>query len=170
MADSVIVFDEAQMLPTDYLKPCIAVMEQLIRHYRSSVVLCTATQPALQNLFSEDIGFRELCPGVDDQFAFFKRSKIRDLGRISGDSLMERLKNEYSALCIFNTKKTAQNMYQELRGEGVYHLSTAMYPVHRKRVLAEIRKRLDDKKRCIVLSTSFVEAGVDLDYQTVYRQ
>ena len=137
VADSVIVFDEAQMLPTDYLKPCIAVMEQLIRHYRSSVVLCTATQPALQNLFSEDIGFRELCPGVDDQFAFFKRSKIRDLGRISGDSLVERLKNEYSALCIFNTKKTAQNMYQELRGEGVYHLSTAMYPVHRKRVLAE---------------------------------
>lgn len=66
VADSVIVFDEAQMLPTDYLKPCIAVMEQLIRHYRSSVVLCTATQPALQNLFSEDIGFRELCPGVDD--------------------------------------------------------------------------------------------------------
>lgn len=170
VADSVIVFDEAQMLPTDYLKPCIAVMEQLIRHYRSSVVLCTATQPALQNLFSEDIGFRELCPGVDDQFAFFKRSKIRDLGRISGDSLVERLKNEYSALCIFNTKKTAQNMYQELRGEGVYHLSTAMYPVHRKRVLAEIRKRLDDKKRCIVLSTSLVEAGVDLDFQTVYRQ
>ena len=158
------------MLPTDYLKPCIAVMEQLIRHYRSSVVLCTATQPALQNLFSEDIGFRELCPGVDDQFAFFKRSKIRDLGRISGDSLVERLKNEYSALCIFNTKKTAQNMYQELRGEGVYHLSTAMYPVHRKRVLAGIRKRLDDKKRCIVLSTSLVEAGVDLDFQTVYRQ
>ena len=170
VADSVIVFDEAQMLPTDYLKPCIAVMEQLIRHYRSSVVLCTATQPALQNLFSEDIGFRELCPGVDDQFAFFKRSKIRDLGRISGDSLVERLKNEYSALCIFNTKKTAQNMYQELRGEGVYHLSTAMYPVHRKRVLAGIRKRLDDKKRCIVLSTSLVEAGVDLDFQTVYRQ
>lgn len=160
VADSVIVFDEAQMLPTDYLKPCIAVMEQLIRHYRSSVVLCTATQPALQNLFSEDIGFRELCPGVDDQFAFFKRSKIRDLGRISGDSLVERLKNEYSALCIFNTKKTAQNMYQELRGEGVYHLSTAMYPVHRKQVLTEIRKRLDEKKRCIVLSTSLVEAGV----------
>lgn len=170
VADSVIVFDEAQMLPTDYLKPCIAVMEQLIRHYRSSVVLCTATQPALQNLFSEDIGFRELCPGVDDQFAFFKRSKIRDLGRISGDSLVERLKNEYSALCIFNTKKTAQNMYQELRGEGVYHLSTAMYPVHRKQVLTEIRKRLDEKKRCIVLSTSLVEAGVDLDFQTVYRQ
>lgn len=75
MADSVIVFDEAQMLPTDYLKPCIAVMEQLIRHYRSSVVLCTATQPALQNLFSEDIGFRELCPGVDDQFAFLNDPK-----------------------------------------------------------------------------------------------
>ena len=170
VANSVIVFDEAQMLPADYLKPCIAVMEQLIRHYRSSVVLCTATQPALQNLFSEDIEFKELCPEVAEQFAFFKRAKIQDLGRISGDGLTERLEKEYSALCIFNTKKTAQNMYRELRGEGVYHLSTAMYPVHRKRVLAEIRKRLADKKRCIVLSTSLVEAGVDLDFRTVYRQ
>lgn len=170
VANSVIVFDEAQMLPADYLKPCIAVMEQLIRHYRSSVVLCTATQPALQNLFSEDIEFKELCPKVAEQFAFFKRAKIQDLGRISGEGLTERLGKEYSALCIFNTKKTTQNMYRELVGEGVYHLSTAMYPVHRKRVLAEIRKRLADKKRCIVLSTSLVEAGVDLDFHTVYRQ
>ncbi len=170
VANSVIVFDEAQMLPIDYLKPCIAVMEQLIRHYRSSVVLCTATQPALQELFSEDVEFKELCPRVDEQFAFFKRANIHDLGRISGGDLLKCLEKEKSVLCIFNTKKTAQNMYRELRGEGVYHLSTAMYPVHRKRILAEIRKRLADKKRCIVLSTSLVEAGVDLDFQTVYRQ
>lgn len=170
VANSVIVFDEAQMLPIDYLKPCIAVMEQLIRHYRSSIVLCTATQPALQDLFSEGISFKELCPRVEEQFAFFKRARITDLGRISGDDLLKRLGKEQSVLCIFNTKKTAQNMYRKLQGEGVYHLSTAMYPVHRKRILGEIRKRLADKKRCIVLSTSLVEAGVDLDFQTVYRQ
>ena len=170
VANSVIVFDEVQMLPTEYLKTCIAVMEQLIRHYRSSVVLCTATQPALQELFPENITFKELCPRVEEQFAFFKRANIHDLGRISGGDLLKCLEKEKSVLCIFNTKKTAQNMYRELRGEGVYHLSTAMYPVHRKRILAEIRKRLTDKKRCIVLSTSLVEAGVDLDFQTVYRQ
>lgn len=170
VANSVIVFDEAQMLPTDYLKPCIAIMEQLIHHYRGSMVLCTATQPALKDLFSEDIEFKELCPRVENQFAFFKRAKIKNLGRIFSDDLLKRLEKEHSVLCIFNTKKTAQNMYRKLHGEGVYHLSTAMYPVHRKRVLVKIRKRLDDKKRCIVFSTSLVEAGVDLDFQTVYRQ
>lgn len=47
IANSVIIFDEAQMLPNDYLKPCISMMEELLNHYRTSIVLCTATQPAL---------------------------------------------------------------------------------------------------------------------------
>ena len=73
--------------------------------------------------------------------------------------------------CVFLIQRKQHRIcIRNFGGEGVYHLSTAMYPVHRKRVLAEIRKRLDDKKRCIVLSTSLVEAGVDLDFQTVYRQ
>lgn len=56
------------------------------------------------------------------------------------------MQQEWHALCIVNTRKRAQRLYEQLQGEGVYHLSTTMYPVHRKRVLAEIRERLDDKK------------------------
>lgn len=68
LANSVIIFDEAQMLPNDYLKPCIAVMEQLVRYFRSTIVLCTATQPALRNLFSEGMEAKELCPRMEEQF------------------------------------------------------------------------------------------------------
>lgn len=170
MTNSVIIFDEVQMLPNDYLKPCIAVMEQLIRHYGSSIVLCTATQPALKGILSEDISVKELCPRMDEQFRFFKRVSIQNMGKIEEDELVRKLETEHQALCILNTKKRAQKIYKEIIGEGVYHLSTSMYPVHRKRVMNEIRKRLEEGKDCIVISTSLVEAGVDLDFEKVYRQ
>lgn len=170
IANSVIIFDEAQMLPCDYLKPCISAIEQLICYYRSSVVLCTATQPALKSLLSQEISIIELCPRMEEQFAFFKRVSIKNLNKLTEEELIRKLKKEEQALCILNTKKCAQRIYQSVEGEGVYHLSTSMYPAHRKRILNGIRERLQKQKRCIVVSTSLVEAGVDLDFQTVYRQ
>lgn len=170
MTNSVIIFDEAQTLPSGYLKPCIAVMEQLIRHYGSSIVLCTATQPALKGILSEDISIKELCPRMDEQFQFFKRVSIQNMGRMEEDELVRKLETEHQVLCILNTKKRAQKIYKKIKREGVYHLSTSMYPVHRKRVLGEIKERLKDRKECIVISTSLVEAGVDLDFEKVYRQ
>lgn len=171
IADSVIIFDEAQMLPTNYLKPCVAVMEQLIRYYKSTLVLCTATQPALEKLFVDEFKeAKELCPRMEEQFSFFRRAKIQDMGQVETEELGKILMEQSSALCILNTRKTAQRLYELVKGDGVFHLSTSMYPVHRRRVLTEIRKRLTAGERCIVISTSLVEAGVDLDFQTVYRQ
>lgn len=170
IANSVIIFDEAQMLPNDYLLPCIAAMEELIRYYKSSVVLCTATQPSLEPFFSPDMQYIELCPRMEAQFQFFKRSEMKNLGKISEMELLDRLRAEKQALCILNTKKSVQKLYDEIKGEGVYHLSTFMYPKHRKAQLDMIRKRLKSGMRCIVIATSLVEAGVDLDFQTVYRQ
>lgn len=170
MANSVIISDEAQMLPSDYLKPCISVMEQLLRHYESSIVLCTATQPSLEGILAGDVPAKELCPRMEEQFQFFRRMSIENAGRISEEELAGKLETGYQVLCILNTKKRAQRIYQRVKGNGVYHLSTSMYPVHRKRVLSEIRERLKEGKRCIVISTSLVEAGVDLDFETVYRQ
>jgi len=170
MANSVIIFDEAQMLPNDYLLPCIAAMEELIRRYRSSIVLCTATQPSLKPFFSEDMQCLELCPRMEEQFRFFKRAHFRYLGKITEDMLLEKLKTEKQALCILNTKNNVQRLYEKIKGEGVYHLSTFMYPEHRQKRLAAIRDRLKANEKCIVIATSLVEAGVDLDFQTVYRE
>ena len=170
IANSVIIFDEAQMLPTDYLKPCTAVMEELVANFRSSIVLCTATQPALSSFFQRKIQITELCPRVEEQFRFFERVTFQNIGTISEDELIEKLQKEEQALCIVNTKKRAQRLYQKMKGEGVFHLSTAMYPKHRRRVLDKIRRLVKDGKRCILISTSLVEAGVDLDFCTVYRQ
>ena len=170
IANSVVIFDEAQMLPMDYLKPCIAMLQELVDSYSVSIVLCTATQPALDSFFSKNELIKELCPRMEEQFLFFKRVNYQNLGRIREDDLLEKLKKENNALCIVNTKKAAQMIYKELQGEGIYHLSTSMYQKHRKRILAQIRERLKQKKKCILISTSLVEAGVDLDFCHVYRQ
>lgn len=170
IANSVIIFDEAQMLPTEYLKPCLAVMEELVNQFRSSIVLCTATQPDLQSLLRTNKKMTELCPRVQEQFRFFKRTFFENLGKIREEELIEKLKGEYQALCIVNTKKRAQSLYKKMEGDGVFHLSTTMYPKHRGQILESIRKRLKEGKRCVVISTSLVEAGVDLDFHSVYRQ
>ena len=170
IANSVIIFDEAQMLPNDYLKPCIAMMEELMIHYGSSIVLCTATQPALAQFFKENTQAVELCPRMDEQFKFFRRNSIQNIGTIFEDALIEKLQREQQCLCIVNRKKRAQSLYNKLQGEGVFHLSTTMYPKHRKAILKEIRACLDNREKCILIATSLVEAGVDLDFRSVYRQ
>ncbi len=170
IANSVVIFDEAQMLPADYLKPCISMIEEMVARYGVSAVLCTATQPSLEPFFQNIAVPIELCPRIEQQFAFFKRTNIHNIGWLEAEALIQRLNKEEQALCIVNTKKRAQKIYESIEGEGVYHLSTSMYPKHRKRVLEEVRKRLKDKKRCVLISTSLVEAGVDLDFQSVYRQ
>ena len=170
IANSVIIFDEAQMLPIDYLKPCLSMIQELTDSYGASVVLCTATQPALDQFFPHAEEIVELCPRMEEQFRFFACVTYQNIGVVSKESLTERLAEEQSVLCIVNTKKDAQELYHMLEGDGVYHLSTSMYPKHRKRILAHVRERLSKKEKCILISTSLVEAGVDLDFACVYRQ
>lgn len=172
IVNSVIIFDEAQMLPPNYLKPCMAMIEELLQQYGTSIVLCTATQPALQQFLPEKYIARELCPRRDEQFRFFERVTYQNIDTVTEEEMAEKLQQEWHALCIVNTRERAQRLYERLQGEGVYHLSTTMYPAHRRRVLTEIGERLKDEtgKKCIVISTSLVEAGVDLDFASVYRE
>lgn len=170
IANSVIIFDEAQMLPVPYLKPCIQAISELVYNYKSTAVICTATQPDLQQLFPEEIKIREICPDVRGQYEFFKRVTIEQGGEYTEDRLVQTLESEDQVLCILNNRKGVQKIYEGLKGPGTYHLSTLMYPEHRKRVLAEIRERLKRGEPCRVISTSLVEAGVDFDFPTVYRE
>lgn len=170
IANSVIILDEAQMLPSKYLIPCIWALSELICNYHCTVVLCTATQPSLATYFPKGIQARELCPDVNEQYEFFRRTRLVYGGVFSEIELAERLQKEEQVLCILNSRKHVQRIYRKLNGEEVYHLSTLMYPNHRKRVLREVRERLADGLPCCLIATSLVEAGVDLDFKTVYRE
>lgn len=173
IANSVIIFDEAQTLPLPYLEPCVAAMAQLAKNYDSTVVLCTATQPALEERFQTylpEYSIREICSGTKELFAFFKRNIIKDIGSLSVGELEERLHSREQVLCIVNTRKMAQELYRNMEEEGVFCLTTLLCPVDRKAKFAEIRERLRTGERCRVIATSLLEAGVDLDFPQVYRQ
>ena len=170
IANSVIIFDEAQMLPVRYLQPCIRAITELIVNYRCSAVLCTATQPSLQAFFPGTMKCEEICPDVKGQYEFFRRTDIQEIGEISEEQLVALLKQETQVLCILNSRRQVQKIYEAVKEGGTYHLSTLMYPEHRKRLLREIRDRLKEGKTCRLIATSLVEAGVDFDFQMVYRE
>lgn len=173
VAESVLIFDEAQMIPTAHLRPCIAAIGTLVSGYRVSAVLCTATQPALEDLFAKyakDFVMREINTRLAETFAALTRVTYCDLGRISLPELATAIADERQALCVVNTRQRAKELYELLPEEGRYHLSTLMYPEHRRNVLCEIRARLRQGLPCVVVSTSLIEAGVDVDFPTVYRQ
>ncbi|MDR2530978.1 MAG: CRISPR-associated helicase Cas3' [Oscillospiraceae bacterium] len=187
IANSVIIFDEAQALPIGKLIPCVRAMGELVRNYGCTIVLATATQNALDKFFScgknnaLGIPATEIVSDPHELYLRLKRARIETIpGKLTDEELALRLSEHESVLCIVNTRRHAQKLVEALKkrcsessledtSNGVFHLSTTMYPKHRVRVLDEIRKRLKAGDVCRVVSTSLVEAGVDLDFDTVYR-
>lgn len=173
IANSVIIFDEAQMLPTSHLKPCVGMIANLVAHFGATAVLCTATQPVLNDLiqsFVPGICVKEICPNVSKLHERFRRVSFRNAGPLSNAALADTLSAHNQVLCIVNTRKAAQEIYQQLSGKGNFHLSTLMCPAHRQAVLQTVRERLKDGLPCRVVSTSLIEAGVDVDFPAVYRE
>ena len=173
LADSVVIFDEVQTLPVPFLKPCISAIGELVRHYGATAILCTATQPELGRLFNElapELSIREIAPEPDELFEFFRRVSFQREEKLSNEELAARLTETEQVLCIVNTRKRAREIFQLLPEEGRFHLSTLMTPQDRKRVLDAVRERLKERKPCRVVSTSLVEAGVDVDFPAVWRE
>ena len=170
LAKSVIILDEAQMLPTGYLLPCLASLSELVRNYGATVVICTATQPKLGDLLDEKVRPREIMKAPDQLYETFKRVRVTNLGPRSDADLSIQLKECRQVLCIVNTRNHAKKLYDAIKDSGnCYHLSARMCPVHRRKKIAEIKARLREGNDCRVISTQLIEAGVDIDFPVVYR-
>ncbi|MDO4804282.1 MAG: CRISPR-associated helicase Cas3' [Lachnospiraceae bacterium] len=172
IANSVIVFDEAQTIPREYLDPCICAISELALNYKATCILCTATQPALKPRFGKyypGLEIREISEHPDDLYQRFKRVSYEILGKQNDEQMSVRLAAHRQVLCIVATRAQAKNVFDLMPEEGRFHLSTLMTPEHRKRVIRDIRERLKEGEICRVVSTSLIEAGVDLDFPVVYR-
>jgi CRISPR-associated endonuclease/helicase Cas3 len=176
----VVIFDEAQCLPPEYLRPCIFAVRELHQHYGVTPLLCTATQPVLTQTDRFDFRFKEGFENVveiiehpDALAAQLKRVRVTCLSRepVSFEKLHEAILSEgQSVLCIVNRKKDARILAGLLPDDQCIHLSTNMCAAHRLGVLQRVRERLKkDMQPLYVVSTSLVEAGVDLDFPIVYR-
>lgn len=172
IAGSVVVLDEAQTMPLKLLRPCVAVIDELARNYRASVVLCTATQPALEAPdFKGGLEkVHELAPDPPRLYEELERVRVRHLGVLDDEALAAHLRSREQVLCIVNNRRHARAMYQAMQDlPGARHLTTLMCARHRSKVLAEVRRLLRDGQPCRLVATSLIEAGVDVDFPTVLR-
>ena len=176
VANSVIILDEAQMLPEPYLRPCLEAIRELTANYGCTVVLCTATQPALIRSAVFPFGLAEdkvtqIIADPEGLHAAFKRVHLENMGRISDDQVAANIAGHNRLLCIVNTRQRAHDIFQLIRElPGAHHLSARMCPAHRSRVLTQIRRELEEDDPCRVVATQLVEAGVDLDFPVVFRE
>lgn len=178
LARSVIVLDEVQTLPLALLRPCVAALKELATNYGCTIVLCTATQPAL--LARPPAGCRpfangfegvvELAPDPPALFEALRRVRVELIGEQTDDDLLGRLVATPQGLCIVNSRLHAQALYGAIAHlDGARHLSTLMCAAHRRDELAKIRADLAAGRPCRVISTSLIEAGVDVDFPLVLR-
>jgi CRISPR-associated endonuclease/helicase Cas3 len=178
IAGSVVVLDEAQLLPPEYLKPILRVLDELAKQYAVTVILCTATQPALGPHESPGFkfeglnGIREIMENPSDLFARLKRVEVQLPKKINEplawEDLAEDLARLPSVLCIVNRRDDCRSLWS-LMPEGTFHLSALMCGAHRSEWISNIRARLKAGLPTRVISTQLVEAGVDVDFPVVYR-
>lgn len=174
LAGAVIILDEAQLLPAQLLAPCLAALKTLVRDYSATVVLCTATQPALteekwlpRHALTDVLEIMERPERLHVELA---RVEVSHAGTLTDAEVAERMGQTAQALAVVNTRDHARALFQAIAHlPGAFHLSARQCPAHRKTLLDEIRRRLEDGEPCRVVSTQLIEAGVDVDFQLVLR-
>ncbi len=186
LANSVIIIDEIQSIPLKCVNLFNLAMNFLSEVCKSTIVLCSATQPVLDestnkkllplNMDKED----SMTGDYTEDFNAFKRTKIipiiTDIGystEQTADFCLEKFRENGNLLIIVNTKKIAADLYRRLSessdGIEVRHLSTSMCPKHREDTLNEIRQLLKEEKPLICVTTQLIEAGVDISFRCVVR-
>lgn len=176
LVNAVIILDEAQTIPRPLLRPCVAALDELVRNYRCSIVLCTATQPALgEPRFKGGFNLskdRELAPDPGKLAEKLQRVRLVHGGDMNDTALVEALARTGQGIVIVNSRKHALALYRsaETAGlEGLVHLTTRQYAAHRREILTKVRQALKEKAPCRLIATSLIEAGVDIDFPRGWR-
>lgn len=178
---SVIVLDEAQLVPADYLTPILEALQLLVDHYQVSLVISTATQPAFDERQTSEKRFaglrniREIMGDTGEVKRLYnqlRRVRVELPGDLRTPSDWETIAVELiqydQVLCIVSDRQSCRALY-ELMPEGTYHLSALMCGQHRSEMIREIKEKLKANQKVRVISTQLVEAGVDFDFPVVYR-
>lgn len=189
-ANSIIVFDEIQTLPIK----CMAMFNTLINFLAfgcgATIILSTATQPGLEQMPKNIPALKivknsELSGCTREIRRQFRRVQFNlemipkgTEGNNSVEEVTEKmrgcLEGNLHILGVFNTKKSALKVYEALKicesdDVDLYFLSTDLCPAHRKDILNEIKEKMKSSRKIIVISTQLIEAGVDLDFDVVFR-
>lgn len=171
IADSIIVFDEIHLLPIKMLQPCLRAIGYITKYLNSEAIMLSATMPDYTELMQKYIPNCEPVQLIRDKedFRYFQKCQYISLGRTDFDSVIAKSREYTSSLIIVNTRKACREIFSSVQGRK-YHLSTYMTPFDRSQTIKEIRQCLESGERVTVVSTSLIEAGVDFDFEAVFRQ
>lgn len=181
LVDSVIVLDEAQLVPPDFLAPILDVLQALSDHFGATVLSMTATRPSWSttevkaDTLLKLTGVREIVPDPEKLHSTLRRVDVElphDMNEAdTWKSVADRLLSHPSVLCVVNRRNDARTLYELLRAHDTeaIHLSALMCGAHRSVVIDEIRERMESEQETRVVSTQLIEAGVDLDFPVVLR-
>ncbi len=171
LADSVIVFDEIHLLPVDHIQPCLKGVGYITKYLGSKAIFLSATMPNYDKLFAKYIPECRAKHLITDRsdFSSFEKCLYHNLGEQTLEGIAEKASSAQSSLIVVNSRKSARNAFNLISGNK-YHLSTYMTPHDRKQTIKKIRDDLENGRKVCVVSTSLIEAGVDLDFETVFRQ
>jgi CRISPR-associated endonuclease/helicase Cas3 len=179
IARSVVILDEAQLLPIEFLSPVLETMQLLADHYDVSFVISTATQPAFQERSQDDFrglkNVREMMGDLEEVkhlYQSLRRYNIffpKNLQEVSSwEEIAYELKQYEQVLCVVSDRTSCRELHS-LMPEGTFHLSALMCGQHRSEAIQAIKQKLKNKEPVSVISTQLVEAGVDFDFPVVYR-
>lgn len=171
LADSVIIFDEIHMLPIDYIQPCLRAIGYVTKYLNSTAILMSATMPNYDKFMERYMSGVKIENAVKDTSLFnvFDKCRYEYIGKCELASQAEKAQEYDNALIIVNKRKTARELYDICSGNK-YHLSTYMTPLHRSEIIAKIKEDIKNGINTTVISTSLIEAGVDLDFKAVFRE
>jgi CRISPR-associated endonuclease/helicase Cas3 len=172
LARSVIVLDEVQALPLDRLAPCLAALRELVLRYGASVVLCSATIPAFDSHHALRVKLppsRAIVPPAPEEAFRRVHGEIR-CAPVDDATLAAELAAARQVLCIVDARRHAAELFRLLPDDGSrFHLSAALCPADRRRILATVKTRLDNRLPCRLIATRVIEAGVDISFPEVRR-
>lgn len=184
IAKSVLIFDEVQTLPMDFLQPIIDTFDTMKRVFGVSILFTTASQPVLSgkilgsNPFVSFDGLsqiHEIVPREANLHDRLRRVKIEfeDDDRKDYDEVAEQIAKYPRVLCIVNTRNDAKEIYSRLPKDGIsLHLSRMMCPDHVRETIDRVKVALKEASNTVirVVATQLIEAGVDIDFPVVFRQ
>jgi CRISPR-associated helicase Cas3 len=175
ITNSVVVFDEAQSIPAELMGTTIETMRALCETFGSTVLFSTATQPAFD--IRKDIAFNASEIIADPKRLYDETRRVEvewDIDESTPlEQIAEKMSGYPSVCCVLNRKDHTHKLFDLLKNycpeDECFHISTDMCKSHRDKVIKEITERLEKNMPCRLVSTSCIEAGVDLDFKVMYR-
>jgi len=167
LSNAIVLLDEPQSISVNHWRGFGHTLEMLAAQMKCSFILMTATQPEIlqgQELVPTPVSFpsvRHVMHWIDG------KNVIEDIAA----RMVDYGALEHNSLFVLNTRKSALLMWMNIKKRGINPLFLSRWLTHidRNRILKDLKSKEKNKERRCLVSTQVIEAGIDLDFELVFR-